>query len=262
MACFRKKWSMAAPMETRNNEEGSWSLPLSIGPRQTPPQNHLQHQLKQEVIEKMKQRLKRLRGLPWPPKPAPLKGNDHCGPTLRWSLLILVMELRKNGLKVEIRNYDSFYEIYELSFELESAKEKSDANNQVPNSNDVVEWSDLLIKKLTAVASMDDAKVCTKQVLEGFERSIKIDMIQKEIMLLNEQVEGLRKENSILKRAVVVQHEERNIKERELQDLKELVPQYKEKLTTLELNNYSLSMHLNQALQNTSIPGHFNPHVF
>ena len=149
----------------------------------------------------------------------------------------------------------------ELSFELESAKEKSDANHQVPNSNDVVEWSDLLIKKLTAVASMDDAKVCTKQVLEGFERSIKID-IQKEIMLLNEQVEGLRKENSILKRAVVVQHEERNIKERELQDLKELVPQYKEKLTTLELNNYSLSMHLNQALQNTSIPGHFNPHVF
>ena len=105
---FPEKGSVAAPMETRNNEEGSWSLPLSIGPRRTPPQNHLQHQLKQKVIEKMKQRLKRPRGLPWPPKPAPLKGNDHRGPALRWSLLILVMELRKNGLEVGESIYSNF----------------------------------------------------------------------------------------------------------------------------------------------------------
>jgi hypothetical protein len=44
MAYFQKKWSAAAPIETRNNKEGSWSLPLSIGPRRTPPQNHLQQQ--------------------------------------------------------------------------------------------------------------------------------------------------------------------------------------------------------------------------
>jgi hypothetical protein len=58
------------------------------------------NQLKQGLIERMKQELKRPRGLPWPPKPASLKGNNHRGPALQWSLLILIMELRKNGLEV------------------------------------------------------------------------------------------------------------------------------------------------------------------
>jgi hypothetical protein len=49
---------------------------------------------------KTKQELKRPRRLPWPPKLTPLKGNDHHSPALRWSLLILNMKLRKNGLEV------------------------------------------------------------------------------------------------------------------------------------------------------------------
>jgi hypothetical protein len=60
-------------------------------------------------MEKMGQELKGPRGLPWPPKPTPLKGNDHRGPTLRWSLLILIMELRKNGLEVRGINLLNFY---------------------------------------------------------------------------------------------------------------------------------------------------------
>jgi hypothetical protein len=48
----------------------------------------------------MKEELKRPRGLPWPPKPASLKGSDHRSPALQWSLFILIMELRKNGLEV------------------------------------------------------------------------------------------------------------------------------------------------------------------
>ena len=55
---------------------------------------------KSEVMEKMRQELKKPRRLPWPPKPTPLKGNDHHSPALRWSLLILNMELRKNSLVV------------------------------------------------------------------------------------------------------------------------------------------------------------------
>jgi hypothetical protein len=31
----------------------------------------------------MKQEQKRLRGLPWPPKPASTKGNNHRSPALR-----------------------------------------------------------------------------------------------------------------------------------------------------------------------------------
>uniref|UniRef100_A0A2N9J874 Retrotransposon gag domain-containing protein n=1 Tax=Fagus sylvatica TaxID=28930 RepID=A0A2N9J874_FAGSY len=49
---------------------------------------------------KTKQELRRPRKLPWPTKLIPLKGNDHRSPALRWSLLILNMELRKNGLEL------------------------------------------------------------------------------------------------------------------------------------------------------------------
>ena len=55
---------------------------------------------KNEVMGKKKQELKRSRKLPWPPKLIPLKGNGHCSPALRCSLLILNMEFRKNGLEV------------------------------------------------------------------------------------------------------------------------------------------------------------------
>ena len=86
---------------SRKTSAAALVLPLSICLRRTPSQNHLRkHQLKQEVIEKMRQELKRPRSLPWPPKSASLKGNDHHSLALRWSLLILIMELRKNGLEV------------------------------------------------------------------------------------------------------------------------------------------------------------------
>jgi hypothetical protein len=55
---------------------------------------------KSEVMEKTNQEWRRLRKLPWPSKLTPSKGNDRRSPTLRWSLPILNMELRKNGLDV------------------------------------------------------------------------------------------------------------------------------------------------------------------
>uniref|UniRef100_A0A2N9IAS4 Uncharacterized protein n=1 Tax=Fagus sylvatica TaxID=28930 RepID=A0A2N9IAS4_FAGSY len=55
---------------------------------------------KSEVMGKMRQELKKPRRLPWPPKPTPLKGNDHRSPALRWSLPILNMKLRKSGFEV------------------------------------------------------------------------------------------------------------------------------------------------------------------
>jgi hypothetical protein len=50
--------------------------------------------------KKIKEELKGPRKPPWPPKPTPPRGDDHHSPALRWSLLILNMELRKNGLEV------------------------------------------------------------------------------------------------------------------------------------------------------------------
>ncbi|KAK6941689.1 Ubiquitin system component CUE [Dillenia turbinata] len=82
--------------------------------------------------------------------------------------------------------------------------------------------------------------------------------------MLKEHVEALIQENSILKRAVSIQHErqrEYDDKNRELQHLKQLVSQYQEQLRTLEVNNYALSMHLRQATQGNSMPGRY-PDVF
>uniref|UniRef100_A0A7N2LPI0 Uncharacterized protein n=2 Tax=Quercus TaxID=3511 RepID=A0A7N2LPI0_QUELO len=83
--------------------------------------------------------------------------------------------------------------------------------------------------------------------------------------MLKEQIEAFMRENSILKRAVAIQHErqkEYEDKNRELQHLKQLLSQYQEQLRALEVNNYALSMHLKQAQQSSSIPGRFHPDVF
>ena len=56
--------------------------------------------------------------------------------------------------------------------------------------------------------------------------------------MLKEQIEALVRENSILKRAVAIQHErqkEYEDKNRELQHLKQLLSQYQEQLRTLEV---------------------------
>lgn len=73
------------------------------------------------------------------------------------------------------------------------------------------------------------------------------------------------RENSILKRAVAIQHERQKDYEnrnREVEYQKQMVSQYQEQLRTLEINNYALSMHLKQAQQSSSIPGRFHPDVF
>lgn len=61
-------------------------------------------------------------------------------------------------------------------------------------------------------------------------------------MQLKEQIEVLIRENTILKRAVAIQHErqkEFEDKNLELQHLKQLVAQYQEQLRTLEVRtNY------------------------
>ena len=56
--------------------------------------------------------------------------------------------------------------------------------------------------------------------------------------MLKEQIEGVMRENAILKRAVAIQHErqkEYEDKSREMQHLKQLVSQYQEQLRTLEV---------------------------
>ncbi|KAK6915066.1 Ubiquitin system component CUE [Dillenia turbinata] len=150
----------------------------------------------------------------------------------------------------------------------------SSENPAVPNivAMDGAEWVELFVKEMMSSSSLDDARARATRVLESLEKTISAragaeaaQSFQKENMMLKEQLELLMRENGILKRAVAIQHdrqkehEERN---QELQNLKQLVCQYQEQLRTLEVKNYTLTMHLKQAQQNNSIPGRFHPDVF
>ncbi|KAJ6794824.1 uncharacterized protein M6B38_264560 [Iris pallida] len=135
------------------------------------------------------------------------------------------------------------------------------------------EWVEVLVTEMMAASNVDDAKVRASRVLDVLEKSIlanagsteAFQILQKENILLKEQLETLLKENNVLKRIVTIQHErqkEYEEKSQELPHLKQLVAQYKEQLAKLEVSNYALAMHLKQAQQSNSISGRFHPDVF
>ncbi|KAJ4845511.1 hypothetical protein Tsubulata_013033 [Turnera subulata] len=150
------------------------------------------------------------------------------------------------------------------------ASENAAAGSNLPV--DGREWVDLFVREMMGATSVDDAKARASRVLEVLEKSISsraaeesAQSFEKENMMLKEKIEVLIRENSILKRAVAIQHERQKDfedKNRELEHLKQLVAQYQEQLRTLEVNNYALSMHLRQAQQSSTLPGRFNPDVF
>ncbi|CAN1160128.1 hypothetical protein LINPERPRIM_LOCUS21878 [Linum perenne] len=137
---------------------------------------------------------------------------------------------------------------------------------------DGAEWVELFVREMTSATNMDDAKVRASRALEELEKSIyaragaeAVKNFELENVKLKEQVQLLIHENTILKRAVSIQHErqkEFEDRNQELQHLKQLVAQYQDQLRTLEVNNYALTMHLKQAQQSSSIPGRFHPDVF
>jgi hypothetical protein len=137
------------------------------------------------------------------------------------------------------------------------------------------EWVELLVNEMMNASSIDDARCRATKVLESLEKSIGESSsnntaeatkdIHKENMMLKEQIEALLRDNTILKRAVSIQHErqkEYEDKNQEVQQLKQMISQYQEQMRTLEVNNYALTMHLQQAQQGNSIPGRFNPDIF
>lgn len=141
----------------------------------------------------------------------------------------------------------------------------SGADNLEPGITQCVE---ILMNEMASASNTDDAKARVSRVLEVFHKSMvscirteAMQGFQKDFLSYKEQFEAVMKENTILKKAVAIQHarqkehEERN---QELQQLKQLVVQYREQIRSLEINNYALSMHLRQSQQGNSIPGHFH----
>ncbi|KAG4144103.1 hypothetical protein ERO13_D05G015600v2 [Gossypium hirsutum] len=141
-----------------------------------------------------------------------------------------------------------------------------------PEAMDGSDWVELFVREMLNASNIDDARARASRALEVLEKSIcaragaKVAQnFHQENKMLKEQLEALIQENTILKRAVAVQHERQKEYEnqsQELQHLKQLASQYQEQLRTLEVNNYALTMHLKQTQQSSSIPGRFNPDVF
>ncbi|KAK1416771.1 hypothetical protein QVD17_25887 [Tagetes erecta] len=148
--------------------------------------------------------------------------------------------------------------------------ENSPGNENTPKNG--AEWVELFVTEMTSATSIDDARLRAMRVLESLEKSIAkraagdaAETLHKENIVFKEQIEVLLRENTILKRAVAIQHErQKEYDERtiEVQQLKQLLSQYQEQLRTLEVNNYALTMHLKQAQGNNSIPGRFHPDIF
>ncbi|KAL6603770.1 hypothetical protein ACP70R_044131 [Stipagrostis hirtigluma subsp. patula] len=145
------------------------------------------------------------------------------------------------------------------------------ADNYQTNTNGS-EWVELFVREMTNASDMDDARARASRALEALEKSIiqragveSAHNLNKENMMLKEQLTVVLRENAVLKRAVAIQHErqkEFDDRTQEVENLKQLVLQYQEQVRTLEINNYALTMHLKQAQQNSSIPGRYNPDVF
>jgi hypothetical protein len=142
--------------------------------------------------------------------------------------------------------------------------------DNLPSSS--IQWSEILVNEMLSASNMDDAKARASRVLEVFERAMTSRIgaeahqsFQKENSIYKEQFEAAIRENTILKKAFAIQHErqkEQDERSQELQQLKQLVVQYQEQVRSLEVNNYALSMHLRQAQQGSSIPGHFHRDIF
>lgn len=219
--------------------------------------------------------------------PSHIDHLQHLFPQMDRQLLVRALEECGNDLDAAIRSLSDLCLGSAVENPVASAEPETNldqgsiANNgeaaASENSSSSVsldgrKWIDLFVVEMTNATTVADAKTRAARALEALENSItaraSVDAAQnfhKENMQLKEQIELLLRENTILKRAVAIQHErqkEFEDKNLELQHLKQLVAQYQEQLRTLEINNYALTMHLKQAQQSSSIPGRFHPDVF
>ncbi|PKA56388.1 hypothetical protein AXF42_Ash014891 [Apostasia shenzhenica] len=141
-------------------------------------------------------------------------------------------------------------------------------SNSNPEESLVSSWVDSFVQELKNASDWNDVRSRVMKILESFERTVAVhstSVKEQEIASLKEQLQCLLRDNHILKRAVTIQYE-RNMefeeKLKEVQQLKNIIIQYQEQIRTLEMNNYTLKVHLQRAEEASSIPGRFHPDIF
>ncbi|KAK8928767.1 hypothetical protein KSP39_PZI017805 [Platanthera zijinensis] len=142
--------------------------------------------------------------------------------------------------------------------------ESNSKSKETPGSS----WVDILVQEMMNASDWSNVRSRAILILESFEQMVVANSTaskEQEIASLKEQLQCLLRDNQILKRAVTIQHE-RNLefeeKAKEVEQLKNIINQYQQQVRTLELNNYSLKIHLQRAQETSSIPGHFHPDIF
>lgn len=119
------------------------------------------------------------------------------------------------------------------------------------------EWVDALIQHMSAAKDMDSARQRGRDFLTAFERAITEHSrpsqheLTAEPAALKVQVQELLRDNGILKRAVQIQAarmQDSSAKDLELVRLRQQLTAFQERVHSLEMSNYSLSMHLRQAV--------------
>ncbi|KAL6337033.1 hypothetical protein AAG906_036347 [Vitis piasezkii] len=136
------------------------------------------------------------------------------------------------------------------------------------NAMDGSKWVDLFVHEMMNATDLSDARARAARILEAFEKNVvshSMELKELEHASLKEHLQNLLRDNQILKRAVAIQHD-RNLEQeeraREVQQLKDVIRQYQEQVRALELNNYTLKLHLQRAQGSSSIPGQFHPDIF
>ncbi|XP_031481575.1 uncharacterized protein LOC116251438 [Nymphaea colorata] len=202
---------------------------------------------------------------------------EACGNDLD-SAIKSLNELRlgeRSMASIGSKSENKLGEIAQQSSEVLATNIDESSNCPAPPTDlpsDGSEWVELFVREMMNATDVNDARLRASKILEVLEKSIMSRAgevvskdLHKENLALKEQVEVLVRENQILKRAVAIQHErqkEYDERGRELEHLKQLVAQYQEQVRTLEVNNYALTVYLQQAQQSSSIPGRFHPDVF
>ncbi|CAH8378883.1 unnamed protein product [Eruca vesicaria subsp. sativa] len=194
-------------------------------------------------------------------------------PNLELTVIVKALEEHGNDLNAAMKT------LYALASAEEKRAQESEtdgggtfaaSDNHSASAND---WVALLVREVTQSSGTDDAKARAQRVLGALEKVLSAraheeagKKFQEESVAVQQQMEALIKDNTVLKRAVAIQHERQKALEdanQQLEFLKQLIPQYQEKVRNLEVNNYALKMHLEQMEHgNSMMPQRFNPDVF
>ena len=148
----------------------------------------------------------------------------------------------------------------QLSVEAGKASVNSEEIKRVEREKTAEEWVDLLVHQMSVAKNVDDAKGKATELLREFEGAVLSHSKP------HDRVQELERENALLKRAVGIQNarlHEMSAKYGGSEDITSAFEALKEKCQNLEMQNYSLQLHLKQATStdDTMVP-RSNPDVY